>query len=136
MGHKFSRLHQYRDFNRTPPALDIGIKHQDAADAVSELVREFYGDKGMLLTRFGEAPERVILFRTDQPFSKQRVALTAPDGSSHAIEFLGSGQQVVVDGVPPTTHKPYSWHGGYSPGVIQWADLPTIEEEEAATLSP
>jgi hypothetical protein len=116
------------------PALDIDIKQQDAADAVSELVRELYGDKGTLLTRFGLAPKRAILFRTSQPFSKQRVAFTAPDGSSHAVEFLGSGQQIVVDGTHPDTRKPYSWHGGYAPGGIQWADLPEIGEEEAATL--
>jgi hypothetical protein len=116
------------------PALDIDIRQQDAADAVSELVRELYGDKGKLLTRFGLAPKRAILFRTDQPFSKQRVAFTAPDGSSHAIEMLGSGQQIVVDGIHPDTHKPYSWHGGRAPGDVQWADLPEIEEEEAATL--
>jgi AAA domain/Bifunctional DNA primase/polymerase, N-terminal len=116
------------------PALDIDIRFQEVADAVSDLVRELYGDKGTLLTRFGSLPKRAILFRTDQPFSKQRVAFTAQDGTSHAVEFLGSGQQIVVDGIHPDTHKPYAWHGGYAPGAIRWDDLPEIGEEEAATL--
>jgi hypothetical protein len=59
---------------------------------------------------------------------------TAADGSSHKIEFLGRGQQIVVDGMHPDTRKPYSWHDGYAPGVVPWADLPLIDEEEAATL--
>jgi RecA-family ATPase len=116
------------------PALDIDIKNADAADAVSELVRELFGDKGTLLTRFGETPKRAILFRTEQPFSKQSVSFTAPDGSTHKVEMLGRGQQIVVNGIHPNTRKAYSWHGDYAPGAIPWADLPPIEEEEAATL--
>ena len=120
--------------NARTPALDIDIMQQDAAEAVSELVEELYGDKGKLLTRFGLSPKRAILFRTDQPFSKKRVVFIAADGSIHKIEFLGRGQQIVVDGMHPDTRKPYSWHGGYAPGIIPWTDLPLIDEEEATTL--
>jgi hypothetical protein len=44
--------------NTRTPALDIDIMQQDAAEAVSELVEELYGDKGKLLTRFGLSPKR------------------------------------------------------------------------------
>lgn len=131
---KFSGCNNTGILTEYTPTLDIDILQQDAADAVSELVRELYGDKGVLLTRFGLAPKRAILFRTDQPFSKMRVLFTAPDGSSHKIELLGRGQQVVVDGMHPDTRKPYSWHAGRTPGDVARADLPPIEEEEAATL--
>jgi RecA-family ATPase len=111
------------------PALDIDIKQADAADAVAELALEWFGDSGKLLTRFGEAPKRAMLFRTSQPFAKKLVVFATPDGSSHKIEVLGSGQQIVIAGVHPDTKKPYSWHGGYEPGAIPREDLPEIDEE-------
>ena len=36
----------------------------------------------------------------------------SPNGEEHKIEVLCNGQQVVVDGVHPDTHRPYTWHGG------------------------
>jgi RecA-family ATPase len=114
------------------PALDIDIKQADAADAVAELALEWFGDSGKLLTRFGEAPKRAILFRTDQPFKKHLINFTAQNGFGHKIEVLGSGQQIVIAGIHPDTKKPYSWHGGYEPGAaIPRADLPEIDEELA-----
>jgi Bifunctional DNA primase/polymerase, N-terminal len=114
------------------PALDNDIRQADAADAVAELALEWFGDSGKLLTRFGEAPKRAMLFRTDQPFTKKFICFVAPDGRNHKIEFLGSGQQIVIAGIHPDTKKPYSWHGGYEPGAaIPRADLPEIDEERA-----
>src|SRR5262245_21464320 len=105
------------------PALDIDIKNAEAADAVSELVFELFGDKGTLLTRFGQTPKRAILFRTDQPFAKQSITFAAQDGGTHKVEMLGRGQQIVVNGIHPNTHKPYSWHGDRAPGAVPWDDL-------------
>jgi hypothetical protein len=116
------------------PAFDIDIKNPEAAEASEELIRSLYDDRGTLLTRIGEAPKRALLFRTTQPFPKIRVDLVAPNGSEHHIEVLGDGQQIVVDGIHPDTHKPYCWQGGYRPGDIPWGDLPEINEDEAHSL--
>jgi hypothetical protein len=119
---------------RDTPALDVDITHAEAANAVVELVRERFGDYGTLLVRTGLAPKQAILFRTDTPFSKIRVVFAAPDGSRHAVEMLGDGQQVVVNGIHEDTRRPYTWHGGYEPGAIPRSDLPEIDVEEAASL--
>jgi len=116
------------------PAFDIDIKNEEAAEAAEELIRNLYADRGTLLTRIGEAPKRALLFRTARPFPKIRVNFVAPNGSSHHIEMLGDGQQLVVNGIHPTTKKPYCWQGGYQPGDIAWKDLPEINEDEARSL--
>jgi hypothetical protein len=94
------------------------------------LARERFEERGHVLVRFGQAPKRAILLRTDLPFKKIVGNLIAPDGSEQKIELLGDGQQVVAFGIHPTTKRPYSWHGG-EPGQIKWEDLPYITEAEA-----
>jgi hypothetical protein len=98
---------------RSVPTLDIDILNPEAAKAVEDLVRGRYEKHGKILTRFGLSPKRAIPFRTDEPFKKITVNLTAPDGSEgQKIELLADGQQLVVAGIHPDTHKPYSWFGG------------------------
>ena len=115
------------------PAIDIDILHPEAAAAVEALTRERFEEKGCILPRFGKAPKRAILFRTDEPFSKIIANLIAPDGTPQKIEFLANGQQVVVDGIHPETHRPYSWHGA-QPGEIEHDQLPYITGGEAQRL--
>ena len=55
------------------------------------------------MVRFGRAPKRAILLRTDEPFKKIMRAFTAPDGSEQQIEIMANGQQVVVFGTHPDT---------------------------------
>jgi AAA domain len=107
-------------------AKELIIEAAERADAVEALVRERFGNAASrLMRRVGEAPKRAFLFRTNAPFSKLQQKLTAPDGSSHKIEILGDGQQVVVDGVHPDTRRPYEWAGG-EPWTVPRADLPEI----------
>src|SRR5262249_27639954 len=61
------------------------------------------------------------------------VNLIAPSGAEEKIEFLGDGQQVVVDGIHPDTGKSYSWHGGALTDTRR-NDLPYIRETEAREL--
>lgn len=114
---------------RETPGIDIDITHLDAANAVEALAREHFEERGYILVRFGRAPKRMILLRTDEPFKKLLRAFTAPDGTEQQIEILGSGQQVVVAGIHPDTGKPYSWHGG-EPGEIKREDLPYVREAD------
>jgi putative DNA primase/helicase len=116
----------------TPP-LDIDILNPAAAQAVEDLVRERFEERGYILVRFGLAPKRAILFRTNEPFGKITASLIAPDGTDQKLELLADGQQIVVAGIHPDSKKPYTWHGG-EPGQINREDLPYISEEEAQAL--
>jgi hypothetical protein len=112
------------------PGMDIDITIPDAADAVETLAREHFEERGDIHVRFGKPPKRLIPLRTDEPFTKLFRVFIAPDGSEQKIEFLGDGQQYVVDGIHPDTHKPYGWHGGEL-ATIKREDLPYVRREDA-----
>lgn len=44
----------------------------------------------------------------------------------HAVEFLGDGQQAVVEGIHPKTMEPYRWRDGISPADVGAANLTEI----------
>ena len=123
--------------------LDSDISEPEAAAEVDDLVRNWFDGRGILLTRFGRAPRRAFLFRTDIPFEK-KVARYLPPGITAAdvtdekllpkIEFLCNGQQVVLFGVHPDTKKPYSWHADRDPTIVPRNDLPAIDDAEADRL--
>ena len=129
---------------RYMPTIDSDITRPDAADAVAETVRDWFDGRGVVLTRFGQAPKRANLFRTDAPFKKLRIDYIDPPAvdpanpkgpkGKHHIEILGDGQQVIVDGVHPVTKQPYSWHGGYTPWSTPRSELPELNEGEALVL--
>jgi hypothetical protein len=118
---------------RRTPAFDIDIDHGEAADAIERLVRERMEERGVVPVRFGRLPRRAIIFRTDEPFPGFKIGLIAPDGSTHKLEFLSDGQQLVVAGIHPDTLKPYTWHGG-KPGKVPRNELPYIRKDDARQL--
>jgi hypothetical protein len=119
---------------RSTPAFDIDILDPFAAEAVEELARDRFEEKGVVLPRIGKAPKRAILFRTATPFPKIAVSLIAKDGSTgQKIEFLGDGQHVVVHGIHPDTKEAYDWPLG-DPADINRDDLPEISAAEAQQL--
>ena len=112
------------------PTLDIDILDADAAAAVEALVRERFEDGGHVLIRVGLPPKRAIPFRTQEPFKKITVPLIAPNGDTNQkLEFLGDGQQVVVDGIHPDIGKPYAWFGKSLLDVAH-EELPYIRASE------
>jgi hypothetical protein len=116
------------------PTLDIDILDEAAVDAAVALVRERFGERGKVMLRYGRRPKVAIPFRTNTPFAKIQVLLTAPDGDTNQkIEFLCRGQQVVVHGVHPDTQEMYQWSGG-NPGNTKRAKLPLIDEAGAQAL--
>src|SRR5215472_5964583 len=114
------------------PFLDIDITDPEAAEAVEQLVSERF-DGQLVLCRIGKAPKRAIPFQTTTPFDKILVKLIAPNGTEHRIEFLGQGQQAVVYGIHPETHRPYAWpHGDLVD--FRREDLPGITPDGAQAL--
>ena len=91
---------------------------------------------GAFIVRFGRAPKRAVLFRTNTPFAKIKRGFGEPDtpeGDCEKLELLCDGQQIICFGVHPDTGKAYSWHGG-EPGEIERRELPSIDEDGARAL--
>jgi hypothetical protein len=125
--------HNTGALTRWMPTLDLDITNEDAAVAIEELVREHFSEHGDVLVRIGNPPKRAIPFRTNAPFKKITANLIAPNGNAEKIEFLGDGQQIVVDGIHPETRRPYTWFGGV-PWNVPHAELPYIHPHEAVEL--
>jgi hypothetical protein len=130
----FPDAHNTGCLTRWMPTLDLDIFCEPATIAIEELVREHFSESGYVLVRIGNPPKRAIRFRTNTPFKKITINLIAPDGSKgQKIEFLGDGQQIVVDGIHPETKRPYTWFGGV-PWNVPHAELPYIHPHEAVEL--
>lgn len=104
------------------PALDID--DLELAAQVAELARERIGSGALVRTRDG-SPRVAILFRTDTPVHKRRIAFTLPeDRGSHAVELLGVGQHLVIAG----RHPSGTLYGLEAPGLAgrTLADIPSL----------
>jgi hypothetical protein len=86
--------------------------------------------------RFGNRPKRLILFRSDKPFTKSiSDSYIDEEGRLNRIEVLGAGQQFVSYGIHPDTQEPYSWQfdDKYGPSktgamTLEVVDLPLISD--------
>jgi Bifunctional DNA primase/polymerase, N-terminal len=119
---------------RHMPTLDVDVLNPEAAEAVRDLIKERFEERGHVPVRTGKAPKFAIPFRTENPFDKIIVKLRAPDGTSAQIEFLADGQQVVLYGRHPETGREYVWNGGQL-GEITRDELADISQAEAQTLA-
>lgn len=91
------------------PALDLDVTDATTAKGLCKLAHRLLG---FAPERIGRAPKRLLLYRTDTPFTRMRLWLSRGEGDTaehHLIEFLGVGQQAVVEGQHPATGNPYRW---------------------------
>jgi D5 N terminal like/Bifunctional DNA primase/polymerase, N-terminal len=114
---------------KTAPGLDIDIMDVAAAEAVEALAREHFEERGIILTRTGLPPKRLIPLHTDEPFAKLTRVFTAPNGLLQKIEILGDGQQWIAHGIHPDTGLPYAWYGGELETTAR-EDLPYVRRED------
>ena len=114
---------------RTTPAIDIDVLDPGVADELQQLVERMIGISAV---RIGRAPKRALLFRTEAPFKKIFTPVfVSPDGRTHQVEIMGWGQQIVVKGIHPDTHAPYTWRSA-EPGPDLKSDaLPLLSAEKA-----
>ena len=128
--------HEYADatntgiITRTTPAIDIDVLDPAVADELQQLAERMIGTSAV---RTGRAPKRALMFRTDKPFKKiSTPVFVSPDGRTHQVEIMGWGQQIVVNGIHPDTHAPYTWRGA-EPGPDLKSDaLPLLSAEKAS----
>ena len=131
--------HNTGALTRFTPFIDIDIRVADAVEAILDLIRQRYSPSGKILVRVGNAPKAAVPFRTTQSYKKMQVSFWPPGEPEpdvekgekyHKIEILAAGQQVVVHGIHPDTHKPYTWSGG-EPWNVHRDELPPLSEEGA-----
>jgi hypothetical protein len=112
------------------PAIDIDVLDSDVADEVQQIAERLIGTSAV---RTGQAPKRAMLFRTDEPFDKISTPIfISPGGRAHKVEILGRGQQIVVDGIHPDTHSPYTWQGGEPGPQLERGALTSFSAEQAS----
>lgn len=88
------------------PALDIDCTDAGLTRKIRELAIEHFGPAP---ARVGSPPKELLVYRTEDPFS--RVAVEIPAGGrtgKHLVEFLGHGRQYLVYGKHPSGHE-YRW---------------------------
>lgn len=103
------------------PGLDIDSLDEEIAMLVQRLA---FRTLGPAPVRVGNPPKRLLMYRTDEPFTRMRLALEDGNKTSHLIELLGDGQQYLVWGTHPKTMRPYEW---------STADLPAADALTAVT---
>jgi hypothetical protein len=81
---------------------------------------------GVAPIRTGRAPKQLLMYRTDEPFSRMRLWIKRAGGEQHLVEVLGSGQQYLVAGTHPVTLRAYAWDQAPPPA----AQLTTITREQ------
>lgn len=125
------------------PAVDLDIRDTTIALEAEAKAREIFGDAPL---RIGQAPKRLLVYRTDSPFRKMRSNRYIDEwGDLHQIEILCDGQQFVAYHTHPDTGRPYLWPeeeidedgetikaGG--PLTIPAIDLPSITVEQCKQL--
>ena len=126
------------------PAIDIDCLNESVALQMEQFVRDNCGDvdsEGLL--RIGMAPKRLLVFRTDEPFTKvTSAAYIDPENPTkngkplkQRIEVLGDGQQFVAYHIHPDTGLPYTWPDEFAePLCVRVDELPLITVEHARAV--
>jgi putative DNA primase/helicase len=110
------------------PGLDIDSLDQAIATKVEELALRVLGYAPV---RVGKPPKRLLMYRTDEPFTRMRIQLEDGTKTSHLIELLGEGQQYLVLGTHPGTMRPYEWS---VPNLPAAANLTPITRVQVVAL--
>jgi hypothetical protein len=103
-------------------AVDIDILDPDLADRLASLVRGAFGYTP--LTRIGQAPKAIYVYRAKGPIPTRRLAI---EGGK--VEILAEGTQFVAYGIHPVTQRPYQWEGDREPLDTPVTSLPEITAE-------
>src|SRR5262249_12795888 len=119
---------------RLTPAIDDDVLNEEVANQIHGWVREIVPPNYPELLRIGRYPKRAVLFRCDKPFPKVSTGKWIDEqGIEHQLEILCDGQQIVVYGTHPDTHKAYKWPIA-RPGRTPRTSLPLLTLEAAQTL--
>ena len=113
------------------PAVDIDVYDEFAAAAMEDWVGRYIGIGPL---RIGQYPKRLLVFRTDTPFTKVFSGLYVDQaGQESKVEILGNGQQFVTHAIHPDTRRPYEWPEG---DLVDYPrhSLDPITQEQAISI--
>lgn len=114
------------------PAIDLDIYDEEVAKLMQDWCEMNIGPAPV---RVGRAPKRLLVFRTDEPFSKMKTGKYEDEwGDKHEIEILGNGQQFIGYGIHKDTHRPYEWITPNHLSDIHTSDLTALTVEDAKAL--
>lgn len=106
------------------PGIDIDVRDENLAEEIEELATRLFGQT---LVRIGSYPKRLMMYQTDEPFSKMKLSFEVDD-DIHAVEILADGQQYVVEGIHPVTKKAYFFTDESKPMFLK--NLPKITADQ------
>lgn len=113
------------------PAADLDVRD---ARIVKKLIEWCEKNIGPTVQRVGYAPKVLLVYRTDEPFSKIASNKYVDFlGLEHKVEILGNGQQFVAYAFHPDTGKPYEWGERGLADTVP-SDLPVITLDQAKAL--
>jgi len=113
-------------------ALDIDSESKALVDS---FIHDVYKRYGKVPVRWGKAPKAMLIYRADKPTKKlASKAYKDEFNSTHRLEIMGEGQQVVTYATHPDTGKDYTWSDGIGIAGIKLEDLPIIPEDDLLDL--
>jgi P4 family phage/plasmid primase-like protien len=107
------------------PGVDIDCTDEQLARIIERCAVEQLGPAPV---RVGRYPKRLLMYRTETPFSRLRLWIIGK-GEKHLVEILGQGQQYLVQGIHAGTGRPYEWTS--APGVPGYLTVITVEQAKA-----
>ncbi|MCR9236178.1 MAG: AAA family ATPase [Alphaproteobacteria bacterium] len=117
---------------REIPAVDLDVQDPEIVDKLIEWCKSKIG---RTVQRVGKPPKQLLVYRTDEPFSKIASKKYVDFlGLEHKVEILGDGQQFVAFATHPDTGKPYEWVSEHNLAETAISDLPTISADQAQEL--
>jgi len=114
------------------PAIDIDVLDEDVAQKIQDWCHENLGPAPV---RFGNKTKRLLLYRTDIPFTKQKSAVFEDEWKQrNHVEALGDGQQFVAYHIHPDTNMPYRWDTDETPENTPAKQLTLITVDQLEAL--
>ncbi len=114
------------------PAVDIDVPDEEFALLLEAKAIELWGQAPI---RIGNAPKRLLMYRTDEPFRKITSKTFLNDWEERCrIEILCDGQQFVAYHIHKDTHRPYKWITESAPATTESDALPLFDVEKAQEL--
>lgn len=108
------------------PGIDIDSTDERLVQIIADAARAKLGPAP---ERIGRAPKTLLMYRTDEPFTRMRLWIKHND-QDHLVEVLGQGQQYLIHGIHPATKQPYRWNVDRFPAPSELTPITRAQAQE------